>query len=836
MSKPLFPKVQHTAPLRRLAALLLVLLTLAMAFAAALSLSRLESLQTRAVLSQAEVAGEALRQALEAAVRFGKPLQAGTGLIGMDDRMHTVRQSLPELSSLCIADAEGTIIKSLPPQAQGNSLDVLLGEDWSRNATAVSHASVRQLILPVRSPSGEVAGRLVLGIPEAKFQERIRAGLHSALLHMLVCLVGAAALLGLTLPAAAKGTSGGTSGGAGEGAGTANKRIMVAGCAVTGAALVCYSLLTIIDFRSLHQQIVLEKAVALASVAERDIERLLDKGLSLDRMPGLDRRLAELIADDAEIHTMAVLDASGQTRFLANARNATQSSEDRLDDAALQVDIPLERADRTAGNAGAPGTAAGGQGRPETVGMVRVTLDSQTLAEATRDIVLDAATVGIIALLFLVETTLLALGGNGAASQSARLAGMSRPAYAAIRPVAFVFLFAMDASLSFIPLQMESLYQPVLGLAKDVVLGLPISAEMGCAGLTVLACGAWIDRIGWRRPCMLGLAGAALGSLFSALAQDPLTFIAARGVTGLGYGLGLMAAQGYVVAATRPDERGRGMAQLFAGVYAGSLCGGAAGAMLAERLGYAPVFFMAAGLLLTLAAVLPLLFKDLHRQIPASDSAATPPRSPEKPVAQNATHSSALSRFLRSRAVLALACCAILPGALGLIGYLNYLLPLALVRGGASQSDVGRVLMLYSVFLIYLAPPLAKIIDHSSRRHLWIAASGLLAALGLGAYAVLDGLAAAAAATALLGLSASLAFSAQSAFALDLPETRALGESAALGITSAVERLGQVLGPLCLGVAVATLGVGDGVAAVGLGVAVATVFFWLLTRTRRKAA
>lgn len=824
MSKPLFSHTPHPAPLRRLAALLLVLLALAMAFAAGLSLSRLESLQTRAVLSQADAAGAALRQALEAAVRFGKPLQAGVSLVGMEERVQTARQSLPGLASLVIADADGNIVQSLDPALEGRPLAALLGPDWKsgpdspdamtgdHNATAVSHAGMRQLVFPVRTPEGGRAGNLVLGIPETVFAERIHAGLHSALVHMLACLLGAGVLLAVALPLAARASAPGSVSGGRD----PNRRIMLAGCLVTGLALLGYSLLTIHDFRQLHRQMLQDKSLALAGAAAMDINRLLDKGLSLERMHGLDRRLGALIAGDAEIESLAVLDTGGEVRYAATATGNTTVplTTTRDGDPSLQFETPLQRTT---------------DGQPQPAGLVRATLSRANLAETTRDIVLDAATVGIIALLFLVETILLVLRNGGHGPRLARTAtdaASSLPApsagYGAIRPVAFIFLFALDTSLSFIPLQMEALYTPLFGLAKDVVLGLPISAEMGCAGLTVLASGAWIDRVGWRLPCMLGLAGAAVGSLLSAMAPDALTFIAARGITGLGYGLGIMATQGFVVANTRVDERGRGMAQLFAGVYAGSLCGGAAGAMLAERVGYAPIFLVAAGLLLALALALPLLFREgqgVASHQPAAAAASRPARTP-----------GALPRFLRSRAVLALACCAILPGALGLIGYLNYLLPLALIRGGASQSDVGRVLMLYSVCLIYLAPPLARIIDHSSRRHVWITIAGLLAAMGLGAYAVLEGLAAAAAATALLGLSASIAFAAQSAFALDLAETKALGEASALSITSAVERLGQVLGPLCLGAAVAVLGLGDGVAAVGLGVLAATLLFWMLTR------
>jgi hypothetical protein len=53
----------------------------------------------------------------------------------------------------------------------------------------------------------------------------------------------------------------------------------------------------------------------------------------------------------------------------------------------------------------------------------------------------------------------------------------------------FFMLFAMDMSISFIPLRMAELV-PTGSLSRDMLLGLPISAEMGMTGLSVLLAGA----------------------------------------------------------------------------------------------------------------------------------------------------------------------------------------------------------------------------------------------------------------------------------------------------------------------------------------------------------
>ncbi|MEZ5591885.1 MAG: MFS transporter [Gammaproteobacteria bacterium] len=155
---------------------------------------------------------------------------------------------------------------------------------------------------------------------------------------------------------------------------------------------------------------------------------------------------------------------------------------------------------------------------------------------------------------------------------------------ASMRPAVFLFLFGVDLSAAFVPLHMADLYQPLLGLPKDMVMGLPISAMFLSVSITIIVSGIWLDRRGWHEPFLTGVALVAAAKLYAWLAPSAVHFIAAMGMVGLGYGLTLMASQGFVIVQTDNKSKARGLAYLFAGIYAGSICGTAAGAMLAERI------------------------------------------------------------------------------------------------------------------------------------------------------------------------------------------------------------------------------------------------------------
>lgn len=387
--------------------------------------------------------------------------------------------------------------------------------------------------------------------------------------------------------------------------------------------------------------------------------------------------------------------------------------------------------------------------------------------------------------------------------------------------MAFLFLFAVDMCISFIPLHMENIYQPLFGLSEEVVMGLPISVEMFFAGLMVLVSGIWTDRRGWFEPFLIGAGLVGGGYVYSGLAPDALQFILARGLVGAGYGLALMATEGFVVDNTGPGNRAQGITHLFAGVYAGSLCGGAVGAMLADRLGFRPVFLASAGLMLLMIIVVFTVLRGSFKR-PVREAGA-----PDQSISL-----AKIRKFMFNRNVLGLLIMNIMPGALILVGFINFLIPVYLNRIGTNQSDIGRVLMIYGVCLIYVAPTISRFVDRSKNKRIYIFLSGMVGALGLTGFYFHGGLWATGMAALLLGVSSSLGFAAQNAFALNLKVTHEAGHGVAMGITNSVERIGQVLGPLTLGWIIVSFGMEQGIAAAGVIYLSVSVLFLLLVREK----
>ncbi|HRD66639.1 MAG TPA: MFS transporter [Candidatus Competibacter sp.] len=397
-----------------------------------------------------------------------------------------------------------------------------------------------------------------------------------------------------------------------------------------------------------------------------------------------------------------------------------------------------------------------------------------------------------------------------------------------IRPAVFLFLFGVDLSAAFVPLHMKNLYEPLFNLPKDVVLGLPISSMFLCVSFTIIISGIWLDRRGWHEPFLVGLSLAASAMLYAWLAPTAIHFIIAMGLGGLGYGLALMASQGFVIIHSDDRTKARSLAYLFAGIYAGSICGTAVGAMLAERIGYAPVFLLSAiALLLTLGYT----FLTMRSAFVSGKLRNCKIDARQTAVAVTAKH---YWNFLSNRYVLGLIFLSSLPSAIAVIGLLNYFGPVYLDRLGISQSIIGSVLVLYSICMVYFGPLVSKYIDASDNKRFFVFLGCVLGGGAFLSFHFFTGLFATVIAVLMLGISSCFVLASQTTYALTLDVTRQLGQGRAIGIFRASSRIGQMLGPILFGWLMIAADIKQGLTYFGIAYLITAILFLLLTVERRK--
>jgi len=161
------------------------------------------------------------------------------------------------------------------------------------------------------------------------------------------------------------------------------------------------------------------------------------------------------------------------------------------------------------------------------------------------------------------------------------------------RPVTFIYFTAISMSVVFIPLMMETFYQPISGFSKSLILGLPISCEMLFFGIASIFSSTLISKKGWRFVARLGFAITGAGLLASGLSFGMLTFLAARGLTGLGAGFFFMSMRGLINSEGAREMRAEGFSHFYSAMIVGLSIGAVVGGFVADKFNYATVFYIA---------------------------------------------------------------------------------------------------------------------------------------------------------------------------------------------------------------------------------------------------
>ncbi len=773
----------------------LALLILAQGFNGSLSISAFEKLYLNSLISSYQVVGKDIQRNIQSAVRFGKPIKK---FFGITKLFEEINANMPDLDNVDVTLPDGKVLYSLKKKSSNTSIPMDIFVDFAKidpkdtiNLTGktILHDGVYYIIMPVRDRTDTWLGSVYLSFEEKLIKKKIRVIIFYNLKILGLSTIVAAILLMLALSFFTSFEPGKFK----------KLQVYIILMVILIGSQLCYSVFNVAFFKNNYIKITRDKSEQLTRLLKDDIDFLFSKGIRIDRLFKVDVLMSEIISATPEIEDMRLLNKKDKTLYLANHDGVVKIS--KLKD---KSSVESVKPEETIYNIILPLMKKG-----KVEGRLMIRLSEDAIGTKIKEIILDSVTVVVISLLFIVELLLFLFiyiqkqidSMSNKVSKTTTIS--SAGAYNIMRPAAFLYLFAMDLSVSFLPLHMGKLYQPMFGLSKDMVMGLPISAEMLFAGIALIVAGVWMERRGWQFPFIVGVIVSSAGSLMSGLATGPMEFIAYRGFTGFGYGLTWMAAQGFIFNTTTISTRARGLSSLIAGIYAGSICGGAVGGMIAERMGYAPVFIVAMGIILLNLPFVLLFMREYFEKPDAVDEDGKPVRE-----VVEKEEKIGLMRYIKymfSRNIFSLLVLSSMPAGFVLVAFVYYISPIYLYRIGTAQSNIGRALMVYGIFMIYFAPLVSRFVDGAKSKKPFIAISGILGGIGLLAFHFITGFAGTVLAIFMLSLSSAFGFASQSVFVLNLKETKEIGVGNAMGVYRAVERVGQVLGPIVAGLIIFTI-------------------------------
>ncbi len=383
----------------------------------------------------------------------------------------------------------------------------------------------------------------------------------------------------------------------------------------------------------------------------------------------------------------------------------------------------------------------------------------------------------------------------------------------AARLALFLFVTAEQLSTSFIPI-----FARDLTLASghtwrpELLTALPIMGFVAAVAVFTPYAGRFIARHGSRMGIVLGALPAVIGFLWSAWAGGIVEFTIARMLCGLGYAIVSMACQAELAQASAQGKLARSLGGFTGAVMAGAVCGTAVGAVFADRLGFSVTFVISAVIvvLVQILSAVTIKAKYENSRLPLKTSLLSDIRE----------------TFKYPYIVMLLILIAI-PAKIVLTGFVFYLAPPTLKELGFSPAAIGRVIMLYGLFMIPAILVGAWLSDRVKLGNFLIifAAVATGAALALPMFTdIMIGLPIA---VALVGVLQGLA----SASLLSLPVKAAGPDAPAIPIVLSFlrfgERIGSVTGPMIAAYAMNFGGLNAVLAVMALISALAGIGFFL---------
>jgi predicted MFS family arabinose efflux permease len=361
--------------------------------------------------------------------------------------------------------------------------------------------------------------------------------------------------------------------------------------------------------------------------------------------------------------------------------------------------------------------------------------------------------------------------------------------YEFIRPLVFLFIMADGFCLSFLPMYIDTLYEPMLGLPREMVIALPISLFMLTLAAGMPLGGAITDKFGWYGPLIFGILVNVVGHIATGLSTDIYQLIVFRCVTAIGFALFFMSCQRFIIANTSVNKRAMGMSSFLAAFFSGDICGTVLGGMLVNRIGYSWVFYSSAAFSLITFAITFMIFNQYKAQH----------KNPET----NSGHGTAyllknIFSIFKDGEFCSILFLQAIPAKMVLVGFLYYFVPIYLQSVGVLQSSIGRTIICYGLAMVLLGPVLSRLLGKVSFRKYNVFIGGFITAIALLAFKLYSSYPMVIAIVLCIGLAHTFSMSSQAAIISETRLVKNLGAGTGMGIFRFWERIGNICGPLLI--------------------------------------
>jgi len=717
---------------------------------------------------------------IEYAVKYGKPL---SNFYGIQDIFNDAF-SLSHINETYLADEKGKLLYSkvkdgtiieLPEEFTGVLKD--FAKDDSTKFSTFLVKEDQHVILPVKDSSGSIIGYFGVVYDMDAVSRNMAQSVKELLLSMVSSIIlGIGIFILIYIFYISKNEIN-------------KRRLWASTIIVLILANLFYAITVYGVFQKGYIEMTANNAEILTERIKADIDSVLSKGVVYSRFSGMEEYLKGIYRDIDEIESIS----------LAAEDEAILSESEYVASAALKKDA-------------------------EGVGMrLNIKISREYISGRLSDTLLDLATILIVSIMISIEIVLfvitLLMGTKKEnnievkdVEKDIEVKDLEKDEAGIVRGVAFVVFTLLYMTVAFVPIVMTKLYRPIFNLPYDIVISLPISAEMLFSVIAAAFCGVLIDRGGWKPAAIAGLITLVLGNLASGITNDAVFFILSRCLCGIGMGLVLTAIRVYGYSMAKEGQEEKYIASVNSGAVTGCSAAVVVGAMIADRAGFSRSFMLVALLgILTLGIV--YIFARNNKIVRASSTAAVKASWKELIRCVDGKFISFILFMIFPAYILAM--------------FLNYYFPVFANDAGLSTSNIGRAFMLNGLCVVYVGSLLSGFIHKRLGNIKGMVLGIIIAAVAMIVFAQYGNIMAAFTVIIVMGITDGFTVPAQYSYMMKHPLALRIGQGKTISLFSIVSNISKSVAPLIFGIAVLKGGF-TGIALIGAITAVLAIAFAII--------
>ncbi len=434
------------------------------------------------------------------------------------------------------------------------------------------------------------------------------------------------------------------------------------------------------------------------------------------------------------------------------------------------------------------------EGKPVAIMEVGTNMDDITAQNESLviEILLTVISMSIVLLMLIIEMIFYIEHKERRQDVQTLSAGRRFP----LRTLVFIAFMADCLQDPFVSILANQLYTPIWGIPQSIGAALPLSTQVLTAALFAFVCGNVIRHLGVKRMLCAGFVFQIAGFTICGLSGNYAGLLIGKALIGMGMGAILVSLNSVSASSGTEEDEAEAFTALNAGTLAGITVGAGVGSIVLAFSGFSAVYLTGAVILL-LGLLIAVTGEDFR-----------------EPAANRGRRKMNILHFLTDRTVWSFLLLILTPFLIG-ISFREYLFPIYAAQAGISETDIGRIYLGCGLIVIYVGPPLTRmLIGKLGGKWTVVMASALIAAATLlfGLYPTLP---AAIIGLLLLALAISFGYAAQSTYYAGLPSVNQYGQGRAMGAYSLFDNGGQTLGPILYGFAM-LMGYRAGVLVIGL--------------------